>query len=439
MKKDNPFLSKLRTANAVHTFYKDGEKTLVGFSGGADSVSLLHALVCFLGAERVCAVHINHMLRGADADADEAFCKEFCQKYSVSFHSVRVNVKALCGGKGFEETARTIRYQIFEETADAMGCTTVSLAHTASDNLETMIFHLCRGTGASGLSGIPSKRPLGSHTVVRPLLDVTREEILSYAAENALSFRTDATNADTAYTRNFIRAEIVPLFKKINPMAEENARHAAEAVRGLHTLAEKTAADFLSEHQTLPVSALSSLEPAVLYAVLSEAYRRAGGSTLPHAQAEAISALIRKQKTGASVSLSDGITARIDGGILRFSTELSEKPAFLSEVPLVFGENKLSEHQYIYVGVEPAHDFYFSAYTRISEASLPSLFARARADGEAYRFGGMTRKLKKLLCGKTLLEKSRPLICDKDGILWLPGYPVCDGKSGELSIYYIEK
>lgn len=271
------------------------------------------------------------------------------------------------------------------------------------------------------------------------MADITRAEILAYAEENGLSFCTDATNADTAYTRNFIRAEIVPLLKKVNIQAEENARHAADAVREMNDFTEKTAEHFLHENETLSVSALASLESPVLYAVLSKAYQKAGGKTLSHSQAEQLSALIREAKTGALISLSGGIAARLDGGFLRFSTEIVEDPPLLSEIPLVFGENKLSDRQYIYVGTIPSGAFRFSARADIAEESEDSLFARARRDGEAYRFGGMTRKLKKMLCGKTALEKSRPLICDKNGILWLPGYPAADGKGGTLSIYYIEK
>ena len=435
MKKDKAMLL-LRN---IREFYPDEEKTLVGFSGGADSVTLLHVLITFLGKDRVCAVHINHMLRGKDADADEDFCRNFCETYEIPFRAVRIDVQKLCDGKGFEETARNVRYRVFEETAKQMGCTTVSLAHTASDNLETMIFHLCRGAGTSGLSGIPRTRPLGDRMIVRPLLDMTRDEIIAYTQEHHLSFCTDATNSDTTYTRNFIRAEIVPLLKKINPSAEENARHASESVAQLHQFAENTAKIFLSEHETLSVSDLTALPDPVLYSVLDQYYRRMSGDPLSYAQAIALQTLIRQKKTGASISLSGGITARIDGVFLRFSAEDVEKSVCLSPFPLVFGENKLSEYQYIYVGTVPTGDFRFSARADIRKDSESSLFARSRNDGESYRFGGMTRKLKKLLCGKTLLEKSRPLVCDKDGILWFPGYPVRDGKSGTLSIYYIEK
>ncbi len=442
MKKDNTgiLLRKMRFFLQTYGDYHENEKTLVGFSGGADSVTLLHSLITLLGKDAVCAVHINHMLRGADADADEAFCCDFCERYGIRFRAVRVDIRKLYGETGFEESARNERYRIFEETARMFDCASVSLAHTASDNLETMIFHLCRGAGAVGLSGIPPVRPLGDLTVKRPLLDVSREEILAYIAENDLSYRTDATNADTAYTRNFIRAEIVPLLKKVNPAAEKNARESAKMIADLQELSESLADTFLKTYPSLPITHLATLSAPVLYAVLNRSYQKSGGSTLPHTQAEALSALIYGKKTGTALSLSDGITAKLDGNFLRFfkSAETTVFSAF--ERPLTMGENRLDDTRYLYIGKAPPFtDYTLCLRAEIAEESLPFLFARNKKDGESYRFGGMTRKLKKLLCGKTAAEKNRPVICDRDGMIWLPGFPVADGKNGKLTIYYIEK
>ena len=158
--KTKTVLEKMNRLSKRYGFYQSGGKTLVGFSGGADSVTLLHALYSTLGKDRIAAVHINHMLRGDEADADEAFCRDFCQEREIPFLSRKIDVSAICGGSAFEETARNVRYRVFEEAAEAFNCSTVSLAHTASDHLETVLFYLCRGTGASGLSGIPPKRPL---------------------------------------------------------------------------------------------------------------------------------------------------------------------------------------------------------------------------------------------------------------------------------------
>jgi tRNA(Ile)-lysidine synthase len=444
MKKNNTKIlrKKIALLNQKQNFYHNNEKTLVGFSGGADSVTLLHALCALLGKDRLVALHINHMLRGEEADGDEEFCRDFCQKREIPFLSRKIDIKAICGDNGFEEAARNVRYKAFEEVAEAMNCTTVSLAHTASDNLETILFHLCRGAGASGLSGIPVQRPLGKYTVVRPLLDVTREEILAYAEENELPFRTDSTNANTAYTRNFIRAEIIPLMRKINPAAEENARYAASAVSDLQAYAEEEAALFLQANdQNGCVSAdeLKKLSPAVRYPVLETLCKRAGGEMLSRSQAIALDGIISERKTGASVSLSGNLIARLDGENLRFFNKAVENEKEMPKTALFHGKNQISENTFLYVGEIPDGNFSYFTSVAIDEKSLASLFARPRENGEAYRFGGMTRKLKKLLCGRSLAEKNRPVICDGDGVIWLPGFPAADGKSGEITIYYVEK
>ena len=444
MKKNNTkiLLEKINLLNQKQNFYHNNEKTLVGFSGGADSVTLLHALYTLLGKDRLVALHINHMLRGEEADGDEEFCRDFCQTREIPFLSRKINVKAICGDHGFEEAARNIRYQAFEEAAEATQCSTISLAHTASDNLETMIFNLCRGAGASGLSGIPVQRPLGKHTVVRPLLDVTREEILAYAEENGLPFRTDSTNTDTAYTRNFIRAEIIPLMKKINPAAEENARYASAAITDLQNHAEEDAKAFLQSHgqnDVVPVRELQQLSSAVRYPVLEALCKRAGGESLSRAQALALEDIVSQKKTGASLSLSGNLIARLDGENLRFFHNDVESGLELWKTTLSVGKNQLGTNTFLYIGEKPEGDFRFCATASIDENSLSTLFARPRENGEAYRFGGMTRKLKKLLCGRSLAEKNRPVICDADGVIWLPGFPVADGKAGEISIFYVEK
>ena len=439
--KTKTVIEKMNRLSKRYGFYQNNEKTLVGFSGGADSVTLLHALFSILGKDRVAAVHINHMLRGEEADADEAFCRDFCQEREIPFLSRKIDVSAICGGSAFEETARNVRYRVFEEAAEAFNCSTVSLAHTASDHLETVLFYLCRGTGASGLSGIPPKRPLGNVTVVRPLLDVTRDEILAYIEENGLSYRTDETNADTTYTRNFIRAEIVPLLQKINPAVQENARLASDSVSELQEYAKESAMKFLNENEkngSVSVLALAEISPAVRYPVLEMLYGRAGGETLSRAQALALEDIILQKKTGASVSLSGNLTARLDGENLCFSHNHVEKRFVHGEKPLEKGKNQITENSFIYIGEFPEGEFSFCANIRIHEASLPSLFVRERQNGESYRFGGMTRKLKKLLCGKSLAEKNRPVLCDGDGVIWLPGFPIADGKAGDILVYYAE-
>jgi hypothetical protein len=168
-------------------------------------------------------------------------------------------------------------------------------------------------------------------------------------------------------------------------------------------------------------------------------YRQQGGESLSHAQALALDRIIMQKKTGASIALTGNIIARLDGENLRFFPSCVERSVQISKTPLHFGENQLSEHTFLYIGEKPQGEFSYFAEAQIDPNSLDSLYARQRKNGETYRYGGMTRKIKKLLCGEELAAKNRPVVCDKDGILWLPGFPIADGKQGALYICYVEK
>ena len=437
----------MRILDEKHGFYRHNEKTLVGFSGGADSTALIYALHSYLGKDRIVALHVNHMLRGAESERDEDFCRDFCTKHDIPFVCKRVDIAKISEGVAIEETARRVRYELLEQTAREYGCETISLAHNAGDNLETMIFHLCRGTGLSGLAGIPPTRALGDFRIVRPILDCTREEILSYLAEHEQDYVTDSTNTDTHYTRNFIRHEILPKLRKINPQTEENARKTAEISQNaaIHLTAEARA--FLAEKKTSEATAsLRMLSPALLYSVLAELYKNAGGETLSAVQSAALIDLLYNKEKGHSVSLTGGITAKLDGKTLCFLTEEQNtcNPLF-EKTPLQIGKNCLKNGILVFVGETPDESLLenasFSASIMISEDSLPTLHLRTRENGESYRFGGMTRKFKKLLSGADSKMKNRPLLCDENGILWHPNFPVADRtkENATISITYIEQ
>lgn len=207
-----------------------GVFVLAAVSGGADSLSLLHWL--HARGVRVAAGHLNHMLRGAAADADEAFVREFCASREIPFYAERVDVAALAASEGLsvEEAGRKARYAFLERTADEIGANRIATAHHADDNAETLLFQLLRGA-RSGLGGIAPVR--GRY--IRPFLDLTRAQIEAYAKENRLTYRVDETNGDDAYARNYIRHEILPRLATLNDAA---AAHIAQTARTLRTESE---------------------------------------------------------------------------------------------------------------------------------------------------------------------------------------------------------
>ena len=211
---------------------------MVAVSGGADSMALLHGLsrLKTAGAGQVIAAHFNHCLRGAESDADAAFVEATCSKLGIESELGAAEAPFAAEGEyaGLETAARSARYQFLTETASRRGARYVVTAHTADDQTETILQRILRGTGLLGLGGIPRTRRLSeATTVIRPLLSVRRNEILSYLESIGATYREDASNAETVFTRNRIRHELLPLLR------EQYAAGVDESLLRLGQLAEE--------------------------------------------------------------------------------------------------------------------------------------------------------------------------------------------------------
>ena len=198
---------------------KDVETLILGVSGGIDSISLLHFFVKNTDLD-IKVAHVNHNLRGNESLRDENFVREICELWNVEFILGSFDVSGFSKQKkkGIEESAREIRYKFFNELSSKYN-SKIATAHNLSDNLETIIFNLTRGSGLSGLCGIPPVRD----NIIRPLIYVTRSEIESYASKNNLRYVTDSSNLSDAYSRNKIRHNIIPKLKEINSSFEKNS------------------------------------------------------------------------------------------------------------------------------------------------------------------------------------------------------------------------
>ena len=214
------------------------DAVLVGLSGGADSVCLLHFLR-YLAKEKhfhLAALHVNHGLRGRAARADQQFCKDLCQAWGVEFFALKADVKKVARewGLSLEHAARKARYALFLKKARSWGATKVALGHHLDDQAETVLLNLLRGTKLQGLAGIPLRRPLGQGIeIVRPLLCITREETEAYLKNNRLSHITDESNFDDKFTRNWIRATLLPLLETKQPQIKHHLALMAQQVAGL--------------------------------------------------------------------------------------------------------------------------------------------------------------------------------------------------------------
>ena len=207
-----------------------GDKVIVALSGGADSVALLNALNLIKEkySLTVFAAHINHGLRGAEADRDENFCKILCKSYNIQLFVKKSDVKALAKQQKISEElcGRNVRYDFFEELAKKFNAK-IATAHTASDNAETLIYNITRGSGINGAGGIAPVRD----NIIRPLIEVTRSQIEEYCKTHGLSYVTDSTNLTDDYTRNRLRHLVITELKNINPQFELAALHFSQSAR----------------------------------------------------------------------------------------------------------------------------------------------------------------------------------------------------------------
>ena len=215
---------------------------VVGFSGGADSTALAHWLAGQVDPARLLLAHVNHRLRGEESERDEAAARAFAQERGLRLAVFRAEVADLARerGLGLEACGRQVRYDFFENLAAGEG-DRILTAHTADDNAETVLLHLCRGAGLDGLCGIPPRRG----KILRPLLGVTRGEIEAYCAAHGLLYVTDSSNASPAFARNRVRQEVLPLLEALNPQAALAINRAAGLLRRDRDCLEDLAARLL--------------------------------------------------------------------------------------------------------------------------------------------------------------------------------------------------
>lgn len=240
----NAFLEKIQETllhnamfcNSARQKMPLGKLCLVAVSGGPDSIALWHALerlVPKLGL-KLAAIHLNHGLRGAESDLDEEWVRQQIKKSGAQFFSRKVDTAAVAEKRnlGIEETARALRYEFFTEVARAEKAAAVATGHTLDDQAETVLLRLVRGAGMDGLGGIPPVTHRDGMRFIRPLIETTRAEILRYLEQEKASYRTDSSNADIQFRRNFVRHELLPqIEKEWNPAVKEILARSAQQHR----------------------------------------------------------------------------------------------------------------------------------------------------------------------------------------------------------------
>lgn len=207
----------LKTVKKYNMLSK-GDRVLIGVSGGADSIALLEFFVSVKEKYDldICVAHIEHGIRGEDSVNDAEFVKNYCKKLGINFYLKTIDAPNLAkkAKMGVEEYSRMARYDFF----NTIECDKIATAHNLTDNIETLLFRLARGTGLKGACSIPAVRG----KIIRPFIEVSSGEIRKWCNDNNIPYRVDCTNSDSAYSRNLIRLEILPLFEKLNANYQDN-------------------------------------------------------------------------------------------------------------------------------------------------------------------------------------------------------------------------
>ena len=334
-------LQKVKIFIEEHHMIEVGDRVAAGVSGGADSVCLLLLLTKLrkILHFELTAVHVEHGIRGEESLRDAAFTEELCRSLGIPCLRYTVRAAEYAGktGKSLEEAARKLRYDCFRQACRETGAGKVAVAHHGDDNAETMLFHLARGTGIRGLGGIAPVVQMGPVQVIRPLLCLTREEIVAWLQEQNQNYCTDGTNADVNYSRNRIRESILPELKQINGRTVEHMAQTAgqlrEICRYLEEAAEQAGEKACERSgegkmRTVRVSCSAFAEiPAVLGdTLLHQLLGELAGSRkdITSGHVRQVRELFGKE-VGRRISLPYGVTALRDYGAVELCLNSGEK------------------------------------------------------------------------------------------------------------------
>lgn len=422
-----------------HRLILPGERVLLGLSGGMDSVCLFHVLRALQKefSFTLEAAHLNHMLRPGEAEKDEAFAVNLCREYEIPCHTQRIDVAKIAKARGIGEEmcGREVRYAFFR----SLHPDKIAVAHHMSDQAETVLMHLLRGSGAEGISAMaPIERD-----VIRPFLDVRREELFTYAKERNHAWREDASNASEEYQRNRIRNLLLPQLTEENPKAVEHIAAFARRIREDHEALEeyaKNAADRVIREEKERLGAktedLLSLPRAVRLRVIR---RMMGEEEIQAAHLEAAEKLLFSP-TGKSVSLPGGKVAERENEWLTVGSRREAMPDFCIPIHGA-GRYPLPDGRVLTVSEA-------GTGIAVSKAALEgTLYARSRQPGDVFSpyQGRGHKKLKDYFIDRKIPRRDRDravIIADNAGILALLPYDKdarADGQGEAVWYLSIEK
>lgn len=430
-----------------HSMIAPGETVLVAVSGGPDSVALAHSL--WLLREKLgislCIAHLNHSFRGKESDEDAEFVRLFASSLGVPCVIEKIDVPRVRETLRLsaESTARLVRYEFLENTADKVGASKIALGHTADDQVETILMNIIRGSGLEGLAGMPAVRG----RIIRPLLNVRRIDVASYLQQHGLSSRIDETNLLPHYTRNRVRLKLLPMLREYNPNVDNVILQLAELARADSAYMTEKAKESLEklcldrdEHTIrLQAKGLLGTHLALRRRVVREVFRMLRGelTDLGFKHVEELLALVDSGKS-FQYELPAGVFVECEQGILTVRSERPAEIAITYKYELAIpGETVIPEAsvsiqaEVMESRVEPVRTRDNLEVVLDLDRIRGPIVARNWQPGDRVRPLGMrgSKKLQDVFTDEKIPRRVRhriPVVLDSDKIIWVVGLVVSD-------------
>jgi tRNA(Ile)-lysidine synthase len=444
-------IANIRHTILEHKLFEKGDRVLVAVSGGVDSLVLLDCLLQ-LRAEfgiELAVAHVEHGLRGEESLEDAHFVEEVARRKALPFFMKRFDVAALAAEQGVstQVAAREVRYRYLMEAAQAFSAQKIATAHHADDQAETVMMRVLRGTTLRGLGGIPVQRVEEGVTIVRPLLDVWRTEIASYAQNNGILYREDSSNALTKYLRNKIRIRLFPLLEQeYNAGVKSSLVTIADWAREDERLLAGLAEELFAEVATLETAGKMRVDAKRLVGKPVPLQRRVITLILyylcghtrqwEHVHIELVRSLLTSDSPSAEVSLPDGISAWREYDLLFLGDAFSRQLDNVSTSTISFDWQVPGSLELVGNGIRLDWEIVehhparpkdaWEAHFDADELSSSCIYIRTWARGDLIRpFGFHGTKLISDVLGEAKVPKQArarwPLLCIDDSIAWVVG------------------
>ena len=411
---------------------KRGETVAVACSGGSDSMALLHKLKSLeneLDIE-VIAVSVNHSIRET-AERDVKFVQDFCDRNGIRFYKFKVDVPKLAKAKAIslESAGREARYGIFDALIQKGVANKIALAHHLNDQAETILLHLFRGAGLSGMKGMDYQK---DGTYIRPMLSTPKEEVLKYLSENNIEYVEDETNAESTYTRNFLRNEVFPLLLKKWPNIVNTLNNFSKSACEDDEYIKKNLNDYalLIEDKVakIPLSYFSYDEPVINRIIFKALHGIGIGVDIERKHVEMVKDLARNAENGKKIDLPLGVSAFKEYEYLTLTNKKKEIIRFYAE--LKCGEVDVPTYGKLSIkrvkDFIPKQNVLYVDYKKVPRDAV----WRFRQNGDVFeKFGGCTKKLKDYFIDKKIPQRERdniPVLASGNEILVIAGMEISE-------------